>query len=48
MTIDRTSFEVPWLPPVDAQSCRFINEIVLAEESDGDSQVGFARRQSVR
>lgn len=34
--------DVPWLPPVDAQTCRFINEIVLAEESDGDNRGGFA------
>jgi hypothetical protein len=32
---------VPWLPAPDAQATRFLNEIVLAEESDEDGQGGF-------
>ena len=32
----------PWLPPADPQSCRFVNEIVLAEEADHDGRGGFA------
>lgn len=33
--------EIPWLPPADHASARFINEIVLAEESDADGCGGF-------
>ncbi len=33
--------DVPWLPAVDPDACRFINEVVLAEESDDDGQGGF-------
>lgn len=33
--------EVPWLSPADPQLCRFLNEIVLAEESDDDGHGGY-------
>jgi len=37
-----TCVEQPWLPSGDSHSCRFINEIVLGEESDEDGARGFA------
>jgi Protein of unknown function (DUF3050) len=33
--------EVPWRPGDNSLGCRFINEIVVAEESDADGQGGF-------
>lgn len=36
------STSTPWLPPRDAALARFVNEIVLAEETDEDGEGGFA------
>ncbi len=37
-----TCISVPWQPPADAESCRFVTEILLAEECDEDGQGGHA------
>lgn len=37
-----TCVDVPWIPGLDSQACRFLNEIVLAEESDEDGRGGYA------
>ncbi|MEZ6004073.1 MAG: DUF3050 domain-containing protein [Planctomycetota bacterium] len=37
-----TCLELPWLPPEDPRLARFINEIILGEESDEDGRGGFA------
>lgn len=37
-----TSISVPWVPYKKASYTRFINEIVLAEESDEDGKGGYA------
>jgi hypothetical protein len=34
--------EIPWLPPADGETARFVNEIVLGEESDADENGGHA------
>jgi hypothetical protein len=37
-----TCVEVPWIPPIDTDAARLINEIVLCEESDEDGRGHYA------
>ncbi len=36
-----TSTQVPWRPSAQSRACRFVNEIVLGEESDEDRDGGY-------
>ena len=38
---DVTRTTLPWLPPADPQLARFVNEIVLGEETDEDGDGGY-------